>query len=1020
MADKTVGFKITVKTDGTPEINSLAAKVEALAKTFDGDLRVKAEGAAKALRELDAKNAAAAGFFELKQRTQDAAAALADAQAKAQALGKALAATDAPTKTQARAMEQLRAAVGTAKNEVIASTQALDAGRVKLTQYGLSTDGLAQSQQRIKNELQLAKIQAQGMTGSYGTLSAGARDAALASDKAAGGLQAVGAASQTASGLLRVLGPLMAGTFSVQQFLSVITSAESLSRSYEQIFGSAAKARQEMEFIKVTANTLGMETLDLAKSYQSLAAATRGTTLEGAATRDVFEAVTRAMSMMGKSTEETKNALNAVAQMSSKGVVAMEELRGQLGEALPGALKAAADGAGITVEQLNEMVATGGVLSNDLLPALTKGLNGLYGNAAPPQTVISEWARFKNIVTETSIAIGEGGASQGLAGLLTLAAQGFNKLHSATQEAGEAFGGLAFETVQATKSAVDYVANLLPVDAAMKAVGLSTEKATQAQTALAPAQQAAGASAQELMRHQELLAQKMAVVGEGVLQVRQRYSDLAKGSADYIAQIDKAVVARTAEGAVLTQLVGIYGTEIEKRQVAVNVAQTQAAMAEKQASAYNTQAIIAASYVNKLREQAAASGDVTEATKKQINEAQKSADAMQTEFERTDALAKSKRIEAEASKAQAEATKENSARVFEYRAAVAQAANEVARLTLLHQQGKATKEQVTAAMTKLAAATLLYRDALADASAKAETHLVTDQRAAALGKEYVAVELERVKAAQEVATAQGDTTKVMQLATQATALQAQASRDAADAARTEAQDIRDLADKKEAEYLAIGKLTEAQKQDLSARRQSADLKELEAQKSDILTEKILALARANNSETASLEAKNAALERANAATEKAIELENKRLNRDKEGFSLNTAGQRVNQLIQTQRSVFEQAKSQGLSEADALKIAKQFVSDNGERQGWNQEGATQGKNWGTALQEAIDKIVLANAAQKANTQNSGAGATPNALTTTVNINFDGTSRAINTDAAGSANIQGFLRQLADARRTAGA
>ena len=218
-----------------------------------------------------------------------------------------------------------------------------------------------------------------------------------------------------------------------------------------------------------------------------------------------------------------------------------------------------------------------------------------------------------------------------------------------------------------------------------------------------------------------------------------------------------------------------------------------------------------------------------------------------------------------------------------------------------------------------------------------------------------------------MAAAQGDSTKAMQLATQATALQVQASRDAAEAARTEAQDIRDLADNKEAEYLAIGKLTEAQKQDLSARRQSADMKDLEAQKSDILTEKTLALARATNTGTAALEAKNAAQERANAATEKAIELENKRLNRDSQGFSIDpTTGQRVNMLIQSQRSVFEQAKSQGLSEADALKIAKQFISDNGQKQGWNGDGAMQGKNWNTALQAAIDQIVLANAAKNAN------------------------------------------------------
>ena len=120
-----------------------------------------------------------------------------------------------------------------------------------------------------------------------------------------------------------------------------------------------------------------------------------------------------------------------------------------------------------------------------------------------------------------------------------------------------------------------------------------------------------------------------------------------------------------------------------------------------------------------------------------------------------------------------------------------------------------------------------------------------------------------------------------------------------------------------------------------------------------------------------LEKQNAAIERTNAATEKAIELENKRLNRDKEGFTLNTAGQRVNMRVDSQRSLFEQGKSAGLSEAQALQVSKQFISDNGARQGWDQQGALQGKTWFTAVQEAIDKLVLANAAKTAGTDLSG-------------------------------------------------
>ena len=55
----------------------------------------------------------------------------------------------------------------------------------------------------------------------------------------------------------------MASAFSAQQILQTITAQESLSRSFDQIFGSAAKARVEMDFVRETANKLGVENLVL-------------------------------------------------------------------------------------------------------------------------------------------------------------------------------------------------------------------------------------------------------------------------------------------------------------------------------------------------------------------------------------------------------------------------------------------------------------------------------------------------------------------------------------------------------------------------------------------------------------------------------------------------------------------------------------------------------------------------------------------------------------------------------------
>ncbi|MBX9836051.1 MAG: hypothetical protein K2X65_07730, partial [Burkholderiaceae bacterium] len=99
----------------------------------------------------------------------------------------------------------------------------------------------------------------------------------------------------------------------------------------------------------------------------------------------------------------------------------------------------------------------------------------------------------------------------------------------------------------------------------------------------------------------------------------------------------------------------------------------------------------------------------------------------------------------------------------------------------------------------------------------------------------------------------------------------------------------------------------------------------------------------------------ALLEREAAAAEKAAEAKRKYWNVDKEGFTLNTNGQRAEQTIQSKRSVFEQAKGAGLDEKKALQIADRFIDDLGRYTGWS---STSGMTWQETLQKAIDEELL--------------------------------------------------------------
>ena len=168
-----------------------------------------------------------------------------------------------------------------------------------------------------------------------------------------------------------------------------------------------------------------------------------------------------------------------------------------------------------------------------------------------------------------------------------------------------------------------------------------------------------------------------------------------------------------------------------------------------------------------------------------------------------------------------------------------------------------------------------------------------------------------------------------------------------------------------------------------------------------------------DSVTSALERQNAAQERANAAIEKAAELERKRQNVDKEGYMLNTAGERVSINKPTQRSVYENAKGQGLTEAQSLQISNQFIQ-NGQQAGYGGANAMAGENWGTELQKAIDKLVLANAGKNAET------GTPGSPTTTVNVRItlpNGSTQIVPTTQDGSVAL---IAALQSAKLSSGA
>ena len=201
-------------------------------------------------------------------------------------------------------------------------------------------------------------------------------------------------------------------------FIQTNAALEGMEKGFELVTGSAEKAKQEMAFVRNEAQRLGIDVRSASDAYLSLTAAAKGTSIEGEETRKIFVSIANAMGRLGKSSADSEGALRAVQQMLSKGKVSAEELRGQLGERLPGAFQAASRAIGVTTQELDKMLQGGEIIAEEFLPKFAIELDKTFGSTEKIKTFNASWQRFLNTL---GFAAQEGQKATGAMGLLQAA-----------------------------------------------------------------------------------------------------------------------------------------------------------------------------------------------------------------------------------------------------------------------------------------------------------------------------------------------------------------------------------------------------------------------------------------------------------------------------------------------------------------------------------------------------------------------------------------------------------------------
>lgn len=193
----------------------------------------------------------------------------------------------------------------------------------------------------------------------------------------------------------------------VKEFLDANSQLEKLTLGFTSVAGSTQGAAKEMEYVSGAADRMGIKIADAGGSYLKLAAATKGSALEGEGARTIFEAVAKELSLLGGSSADVSGALVQVAQGISKGKFELEDLK-SIAERMPGFFDKFATSLGVTTPVLFDLISAGKIGGAEFLKFAESIKTSI--DSIDVDTFEAKTARLDNAWTKFLKSLGDAGA----------------------------------------------------------------------------------------------------------------------------------------------------------------------------------------------------------------------------------------------------------------------------------------------------------------------------------------------------------------------------------------------------------------------------------------------------------------------------------------------------------------------------------------------------------------------------------------------------------------------------------
>lgn len=237
---------------------------------------------------------------------------------------------------------------------------------------------------------------------------------------------------------------------------------------------SQSAINAEWDYMVGLANTLGIDIGSLSASYSKFAVSAKAVGISLQETKFIFENIAKAGRVFHLSADDMDGIFRAMEQMLSKGQVYAEELRGQLGERLPGAVAQFAKGMGMTVGELTKQMEAGAVSSQDVINfAREQGKAVDAQLAASSKGVDAMEARARNAMKMFALAMADSGFITSYTAMLEKLTEylASDKGTEGAKKLGEAFS-MAADSIIWCIDNLDLLVNGLMVFAGLKTVGI--------------------------------------------------------------------------------------------------------------------------------------------------------------------------------------------------------------------------------------------------------------------------------------------------------------------------------------------------------------------------------------------------------------------------------------------------------------------------------------------------------------------------------------------------------------------